>query len=437
MKTTQTIRLWLLIFGALLFSQRSYAQPGGVIGGSHQWNTYANGLYVTSSKIGIGTNNPYRKLELAHTGDLFFRIQSTGGTNYYDHAAGIELRRKRNNGSTRTWSIYNEDDLYFKAGTVQRFRVGSENSSFGSVSHPVTLYISSKNISEWGSGAFMDGGLELGGPGSSRLTFDANQMESTVKFYMNNISDEDIVMVNGGGNVGVGTTNSEARLNVAGEGYQLKLHNPGSQGAAWRIGSSNNNWNSGAGKLVFTHTAASSDATMVMTSAGKVGIGLTTPSRTLHVNGTTKTNILEIAGGADIAEPFNVADVEAIESLPGTVVSIDPEKPGNLAVSTEAYDKKVAGIISGAGNIQPGMVMGQDGTIADGDHPVALTGRVFCKVDASYGAVQPGDLLTTSETPGYAMKVQDPHSAQGAIIGKAMTSWEEGKGLVLVLVSLQ
>ena len=83
------------------------------------------------------------------------------------------------------------------------------------------------------------------------------------------------------------------------------------------------------------------------------------------------------------------------------------------------------------------MLMGQKGTLADGQHPVALSGRVYAMVDAAFGPVKPGDLLTTSITPGHAMKVTNPVRAHGAILGKAMTSLKEGKGLVLVLVSLQ
>ncbi len=83
------------------------------------------------------------------------------------------------------------------------------------------------------------------------------------------------------------------------------------------------------------------------------------------------------------------------------------------------------------------MMMSQEGTLADGKYPVALSGRVYCQVDAAHGAVEPGDLLTTSSTLGHAMKVADSAKAQGAIIGKAMTGLKEGKGLVLVLVTLQ
>jgi hypothetical protein len=71
-------------------------------------------------------------------------------------------------------------------------------------------------------------------------------------------------------------------------------------------------------------------------------------------------------------------------------------------------------------------------------HPVALTGRVYCWVEAGAAGIVPGDLLTTSEAPGHAMKVADHAQAMGAIIGKAMTPLVAGeKGLVMVLVSLQ
>ena len=106
-------------------------------------------------------------------------------------------------------------------------------------------------------------------------------------------------------------------------------------------------------------------------------------------------------------------------------------------ISSRAYDRTVAGVVSGAGGVKPGMLMGQKGTLADGEHPVALTGRVYCMADASQGAIEPGDLITTSEVPGHGMKVLDHSLAQGAIIGKAMTPLAEGQGLVLVLVSLQ
>lgn len=161
----------------------------------------------------------------------------------------------------------------------------------------------------------------------------------------------------------------------------------------------------------------------------------------VNYDGTTVTNVLQILGGADFAEQFEVNEAPKTElSLPiqpGQVVSIDPANPGKLVVSSRAYDRRVAGIISGAGGVKPGMMMGQVGSIADGNHPVALSGRVYCWADASNGPIEPGDLLTTANAPGHAMKATDYAKAQGAIIGKAMSSLKEGKGLVLILVSLQ
>lgn len=99
----------------------------------------------------------------------------------------------------------------------------------------------------------------------------------------------------------------------------------------------------------------------------------------LHVAGTTLTRELKISGGADIAEPFDVAEPHAV---PGMLVSIDPSKPGELRISREEYDPKVAGIVSGANGIRPGMTLQQEGSVADGHMPVALTGRVYCWCDA-------------------------------------------------------
>jgi hypothetical protein len=159
-------------------------------------------------------------------------------------------------------------------------------------------------------------------------------------------------------------------------------------------------------------------------------------------SGLITTSVLQITGGADLSEQFEIPDSDtgpsAFNSIqPGAVVCIDPDHPGQLVVSTRAYDRTVAGIVSGAGGVNPGMLMGHHGTVADGKHPVALTGRVYCLADATDSAIQPGDLLTTSATPGHAMSVSDPSRAQGAILGKAMSSLERGKGLVLVLVTLQ
>jgi hypothetical protein len=109
---------------------------------------------------------------------------------------------------------------------------------------------------------------------------------------------------------------------------------------------------------------------------------------------------------------------------------------GALQQSQQAYDKRVAGVISGAGHYKPGIVLDKQ-TSDSNRQPIALLGKVFCKVDASYAPIGVGDLLTTAPTPGHAMKADDPFKAFGAVIGKALRPLKEGQGLIPILIALQ
>jgi hypothetical protein len=68
----------------------------------------------------------------------------------------------------------------------------------------------------------------------------------------------------------------------------------------------------------------------------------------------------------------------------------------------------------------------------EGRQPLALSGFVKVKVDTRYGAVHPGDLLTSSPTPGHAMVAKEDRP--GTIIGKAVEPLDAGTGRVLMLV---
>ena len=72
-----------------------------------------------------------------------------------------------------------------------------------------------------------------------------------------------------------------------------------------------------------------------------------------------------------------------------------------------------------------------------GRRPIALMGKVFCKVDADQGGIEVGDLLTTSPTEGHAMRADHVAAAFGTVIGKAMQPLDQGRGLIAVLVALQ
>lgn len=143
-------------------------------------------------------------------------------------------------------------------------------------------------------------------------------------------------------------------------------------------------------------------------------------------------DVILLNAGADCAEQF---DLKAEESAdPGTVMVIDDT--GALRTSDRSYDRAVAGVVSGAGAFRPAIVLDRHAN-TEARTIIALVGKVYCKVDANACAIAVGDLLTTSDTPGHAMKVLDPSRGFGAVIGKALGSLNTGFGLLPILIALQ
>jgi hypothetical protein len=147
---------------------------------------------------------------------------------------------------------------------------------------------------------------------------------------------------------------------------------------------------------------------------------------------TVTVNVDVVLTGADCAEQFDMRDAQSPE--PGTIVVIDDE--GRLRESQSAYDKRVAGVVSGAGEYRPAIVLDRRAS-SEGRASVALVGKVFCKVDADPAPIAVGDLLTTSARPGFGMKATDSAQAFGAVIGKALRPLRAGQGLIPILVALQ
>jgi hypothetical protein len=149
----------------------------------------------------------------------------------------------------------------------------------------------------------------------------------------------------------------------------------------------------------------------------------------IHLNGGTGDILLS---NADAAEQFDVAD--GAQTEPGMLMVLNRE--GKLEPSSSPYDSKVVGVVAGAGNYRPGIVLGhQSGAAAR--VPISVLGKVTCKADAGHGPIEIGDLLTTSPTPGHAMVARDALSAFGSVIGKALSPLPEGTGQVDVLITLQ
>jgi len=126
-----------------------------------------------------------------------------------------------------------------------------------------------------------------------------------------------------------------------------------------------------------------------------------------------KISVGSCGGCGDIAEYASVSKNEPLES--GDVVVIDVNSEEQFAKSIGPFSENVAGVYSST----PGIYMGlpEDGISLGGEDftqksslehngtiPLALAGQVPVKVTDENGPISKGDLLTTSSTPGYAMK---------------------------------
>jgi hypothetical protein len=176
-----------------------------------------------------------------------------------------------------------------------------------------------------------------------------------------------------------------------------------------------------------------SSSKFLVTNNGNIGMGaVPAVTEKLHVAGNVVVDGNLGAKYQDVAEWVETgAPLEA-----GTVVIVDPTEPNRVLAAPRAYDTRVAGAVSR----QPGLVLGEQG---DSKAMVAQSGRVRVKADATYGAIKIGDLLVTSPNPGYAMRSKPMRVGTasihrpGTLLGKALEALPDGKGEILVLLTLQ
>ena len=389
MKTTRTTVIWVVVLG---------------LAGSTtaDWITSGNGMYAdTTGNVGIGTTNPQSRLSVGGNG------VSGAGVYGYDSKYGGYFVGTSSTGVYAKGSNYGG---YFEAeennwGVYSKAPGSSGRAICGEALHSLGF-----------------GGYFLG------------------RGYFS-------------GNLGIGTTLPEARLHaVSSDGDAIRGDTSERAGRAV-YGHANfpdpGDYLTGAanygGYFVAEGHKSPQGGTCPVCGPGGTGIYAKGNFLAGHFDGRVRIDgnleifnpggndkLITLGEGLDYAEGFHVS--EEREPNPGCVLVIDPENPGELRLSDEAYDTKVAGIAAGGKGLGSGVRLGGE----EFDCDVALAGRVYCNVDATETAVRPGDLLTTSATTGYAMKVSDHIRAQGAILGKAMESLEQGKkGQILVLVTLQ
>jgi len=471
--------------------------PGGFADGIDNdtivWSTSGGNAYYNSGNVGIGTTNPQRKLFVEDASiNTFIGVQSplqTGilfGSDTLDSDGGIVFNHPNNPhgldfrtaGNITRMSINDSGNLGIgttsPAGRLDVVgQTITDSLTVGNaIGSPTDFYVHSTlagvddapaliSVNQWNVGGPLTEGLRLSnrnltGAVGLGLLGGANNVTDLPQVYLgtfggsgqnnfriatnNDGTMRDRVFVDGdSGNVGIGTTSPSSKLEVRGDSsWPLWVTGTTNAGIRMKSDGTSSSWavyhESSTDSLNFRDSTTGATRLSITGDSGYVGIGTTSPTQRLDVAGTAAVDVLQIRGGADIVEGFETSCGTVLE--PGTVVVIDPNTAGALMESADAYDFKVAGVVSGANGVAPGIHLGQDG-VMDGETKVAMTGRVYVKCSAENGAIKPGTLLTTASIPGHAMAATDAARSNGAVIGKAMSSLDEGTGLVLVLVNLQ
>jgi hypothetical protein len=421
----------LVIFPALLSSLEDLFvnDDGNEVDSADVIDGSLTGPDVSTSigNVGIGTLSPAEKLHVL--GNARFENDGNGRTIEIDGNGEIE------SSSTLYLNRYSSSAVAIaEGGGSVRFgpnsglptlQLWSGNVGIGTSSpdYRLEVYANDQGISQYSPSHFSGAAIRTDASGGALGT----TTNDPLHLYTNNSQPR--VTLDTSGRLGVGTNVNPGRpLDLHANGQGFRHYSPTHQTDVSTYCSASGGWIGTYSQHPLHFYTGNSNEQMTLTTAGRLGIGTTNPGTTLDVNGA-----ITIRGGADIVESFE-SSCGVLE--PGTVVAIDPDHPGQLMCSAQAYDTKVAGVVSGAGGVNPGLLLGQDDMFS-GDTKVAMTGRVYVKCTTEGGPVRPGDRLTTSSLDGHAMRVADGPRADGAVIGKAMSSLDEGTGLVLVLVNLQ
>ena len=402
---------------ALIYSGGTINTGSLIIG---QWSGSPRGIRIDSNgNVGIGTTNPQSGLQIMNLA----AIDESGGYANFGSNAFFDGAWKRIDTTKAGVNLHMNGD---GAGQEFRFyRVEADGSK-------------GRNIGVIGSGAsfIAEGNVGVG------------TASPTHKFHV--VAADAVGLLESTG------TQAYLRLSTS-EGLDNRVeitNRPGGRLSLWTAGAGDIFNITRAGNVGIGTISPGSKLTVVGSIAGGetatgwvLGSGAWAPDNWLRLTTTQKgstyhdlaVNKFWAAGALrfDLAEVTPVKDEDELEQ--GDVVVIDEENGLRVTRSRKPYDTSVYGIISSyetaamiIGGAGPETVMRETSKL-----PIALIGRVKAKVSAEAGAIQVGDLLTTSSTPGHLMKCSNISKATGAVVGKALEAHESGKGIITVLVTLQ
>ncbi|HXW11745.1 MAG TPA: hypothetical protein VD694_03210 [Nitrososphaeraceae archaeon] len=264
--------------------------------------------------------------------------------------------------------------------------------------------------------------------GSNAALYIGNTNNEGDVFVRNDKGNEVIHMNGGDANVYIGNTDNEGDIILRDQNGKDSIHLEGGSGI------------DNEGGMIFIKDAGERQVLEFNSKNAALYIGNTDNEGDIFLRNNEGNNTIHLDGGsgdiilenADCAEEFDIYRSSEIE--PGTVMIISND--GKLEVSSKSYDRRVAGVISGGGNLKPGIVLDKKKSKSS-RAPLAMLGKVYCKVDADQSPIKIGDMLTTSKTPGHAMKAVNRSQAFGAVVGKALMSLSTGKGIIPILIALQ
>jgi len=408
------------------------------------WSTDQTGKVVeTCGNVGIGTSSPSQLLHVFSSADAntFVKVENNNATGLssvgvFQSAADVASLSLASHGSGRTLQRYgitlggwnevlswvgnglitgtlNSTPLVFGTNNVERLRI----TAGGNFGIGTTNPLANPNVPQQG--------LEVVSPSLAALWLTGNgHSGATIR----------------GRNINAGNTataSGDLLLAVGGLGYDGAAYAPVNMAVITFY--AGENWSSTSQGTYMTFTTTQNGTLnraerMRIDNAGNVSVTGGNLSVTGNITATGSITGASVIGAVyqDVAEWVPAA----AKMEPGTVVVLNPEHNNEVMASREAYDTRVAGVVSA----NPGVILGQG---ADSKAMIATTGRVRVRVDAAKHPIHIGDLLVTSDANGTAM-VSEPMDINGrkfhqpgTVIGKALEPLESGRGEILVLLSLQ